>query len=754
MILRGGAPEDEAPEDPDCFGKPRPLPQKKRAKSKNRSNSVDARRGVSREPPAEVDEANAWSGGLRGELHKDEEEPDDPDCFGKPPPREQRRRKTEAPRKAPERPPRPSKSGSDHLDGQRLGSGSGPSRPSSASSLVGRSKPPPVNQMPEALRKKMEARQDARQDQASRDRRVSRNDREPASDPEHVPGHLQDPSPRRSPGSRRSDSPEDEEPVRLPPLSGSDRGSERGGGAPRGRRCSSQPPSQPRNQVKEKKKPPRPQSVGHTKAEKDDDGEKGSRQMFDKNTLRTNNKQLFQGAIQFYRQDRGIKNGPGQSSGIPANEPLPTEAVNVFVRKRPLFEKEDKQKSDYDVLSILPGRPASKQVCLHNCLFQADLKTPFISHVTFDFDRVYDEAAESCDVYASAAQPLVEGTLAGDIGTMFMFGQTGSGKTHTMSAIQELAARDLFEGADGDEPWLSVQFVELRGNRCFDLLAPGIQEGRKTQRPELKIREQADHSYTADGACDLYPKTAEELCRICEMAAGRRATSATDANSVSSRSHAVCTIRLFQSDGQLMLVDCAGTERKKDSMYHSKERQQEGAEINASLHALKECVRYLSTSAKVPQHAYRASSLTKILADAFIRGSAARLAVICTVSPCATDSEHTLGTLRMGVALSGRGSEREEKMMLQDMVKKKPRLEHPKTWKPEQVRDWLETVRDGQFRDVADAVPSNFTGQMFVRLTESRCVQLCGDNQRRGRQLFDLIHQEIRQIDASRKGSH
>merc|ERR1711998_73167 len=98
------------------------------------------------------------------------------------------------------------------------------------------------------------------------------------------------------------------------------------------------------------------------------------------------------------------------------------------------------------------------------------------------------------------------------------------------------------------------------------------------------------------------------------MAHSRRATSATDANSVSSRSHAVCTLRLCASEGQLMLVDCAGTERRKDSMYHSKERQLEGADINASLHALKECVRLRGEAGgKVPSHAYRASALTKVL---------------------------------------------------------------------------------------------------------------------------------------------
>jgi kinesin family protein 2/24 len=316
-----------------------------------------------------------------------------------------------------------------------------------------------------------------------------------------------------------------------------------------------------------------------------------------------------------------------------------------------------------------------------------------------------------------------------------------------MHGIHELAAHDLYrDAAAGGEPWLSVQFVELRGNRCFDLLAPGLPEGaRRSVRPELRLREQGDGSFAAEGAHDLFPRSPEELCAVMQMAHSRRATSATDANSVSSRSHAVCVLRLCQSEGQLLLVDCAGTERKKDSMYHSKERQQEGAEINASLHALKECIRFLTSQGRVPPHAYRASSLTKILADAFIRGASTRLAVICTASPCATDTEHTIGTLRMGMALGGRGSEQEEKQLL--LKESKPRLIHPKQWTPEQVYEWFTSVAGGQFRDVADAIPSNFTGQMLVRLSEGRCVQLCG-SEKRGRYLFDALHLEIRKISS------
>jgi kinesin family protein 2/24 len=348
---------------------------------------------------------------------------------------------------------------------------------------------------------------------------------------------------------------------------------------------------------------------------------------------------------------------------------------------------------------------------------------------------------------------------------MFMFGQTGSGKTHTMTAIQELAARDLFAGFGSDAvegPVLSAQFVELRGNRIFDLLAPSISDGRRmgSTRPELRLREQSDGSYAAEGAVELFPKTPEELCTIMQMAQSRRATSATDANSVSSRSHAVCTLRLCESEGQLMLVDCAGTERKKDSMYHSRECQQEGADINSSLHALKECVRYLATNGKVPSHAYRASSLTKVLADAFLRGrsgsTGAQLSVICTASPCATDTEHTISTMRTGVMLAGQGDNaaHEEKQMLMDMIPKKARLLHPKQWSSEQVFEWLATVDNGQLEDIADAIPQNFTGQMLVRLTEGRCVQLCGGSERRGRQLFHLLHQEIQRVDMSRKSTN
>jgi len=523
------------------------------------------------------------------------------------------------------------------------------------------------------------------------------------------------------------------------------------------RSCSTDTPVQGRTRAQQLSDRDRAKSLGSPTHDK------GHRQMFDKNALRRAHRDLFRAGIKRYRQQARLESSEGGAEGpdLAVCTIRPSEDnVQVYVRKRPLFDHEETERNEFDVVTVVPGQPLPKQLVLHNCLFQADLKTPLLNHLHFDFDHVFREGAQDHEVYRVAASELVRNAIEGGASTMFMFGQTGSGKTHTMTAIEGLAARDLFQGAEcGAGPCLAVQFVELCGNRCFDLLTAnasppaGAKERHRDKqtppRPELRLREHTNGCYAAEGAVELQPKSAEELVSIMQAAHARRATSATDANSVSSRSHAICSLRLLHSAGRLLLADCAGTERRKDSMYHSKERQQEGAEINASLHALKECVRLASGRQGVPPHAFRASALTKLLSGAFCHSQGALLAAICTVSPCAQDTEHTLATLRTGLALAGRGAEREEKEALQ--VPQEPRDPHPKQWNPEQVSAWIAQAGGGRFGDARSALPSNFTGQMLVRLPESRCVQLCGGNDRRGRQLFELLHQEIRRAEQSRR---
>lgn len=68
----------------------------------------------------------------------------------------------------------------------------------------------------------------------------------------------------------------------------------------------------------------------------------------------------------------------------------------------------------------------------------------------------------------------------------------------------------------------------------------------------------------------------------------------------------------------------------------------EGAEINKSLLALKECIRALDQDKK--HTPFRQSKLTQVLKDSFVGNS--RTCMVATISPNNSNSEHTLNTLR------------------------------------------------------------------------------------------------------------
>merc|ERR1719199_1118334 len=69
----------------------------------------------------------------------------------------------------------------------------------------------------------------------------------------------------------------------------------------------------------------------------------------------------------------------------------------------------------------------------------------------------------------------------------------------------------------------------------------------------------------------------------------------------------------------------------------------EGAEINKSLLALKECIRALSMKSK--HTPYRASKLTQVLRDSFTAKNA-RTCMIAMISPGLASCENSLNTLR------------------------------------------------------------------------------------------------------------
>ena len=90
-----------------------------------------------------------------------------------------------------------------------------------------------------------------------------------------------------------------------------------------------------------------------------------------------------------------------------------------------------------------------------------------------------------------------------------------------------------------------------------------------------------------------------------------RSSGTTGANSESSRSHAILQMCLKHNDklySKMSFIDLAGSERGADTMHTDKQTKMDGAEINKSLLALKECIRALDQDKK--HTPFRGSKLT------------------------------------------------------------------------------------------------------------------------------------------------
>jgi len=376
------------------------------------------------------------------------------------------------------------------------------------------------------------------------------------------------------------------------------------------------------------------------------------RQILDKRALRRRKKDDFRAAIQEWRSQPSVSFAKTRRFN---------GGCHVSLRLRPIFDKEIQQ-GEFEVVTV---REDSGEVVVHNCLFHADLVRMFVHNVGFSFPRVFGPMASNEDVYRDCGSTLVSHALGGQLGTIFMFGQTGSGKTYTMNCIIELAAREIF--ASSVNLMVNLRCFEVAGKKCFDLLA--------RHRAELKLLEDQAGKTNLVGALEAPASSAEECLRLLFEAHGRRATAGHSRNEESSRSHFVCVLDL-PNGGSLVLVDCAGTERRQDNDQHTSERMRESAEINASLHALKECIRQRGREYRVAAAAtknssgdgsghedeeqrqvhvpYRDSPLTRVLQASFTRPGS-YLAAIGTISPIALDTEHTLATLRTLQVLSEPG---------------------------------------------------------------------------------------------------
>ena len=320
--------------------------------------------------------------------------------------------------------------------------------------------------------------------------------------------------------------------------------------------------------------------------------------------------------------------------------------IRVIVRKRPANHREYAQ-NDIDIISA----QNKNTIIVKELKNKVDL-TKYIEEHKFTFDRAYDENSSNQLIYNDMLKPMIEAAFNKTKITCFAYGQTGSGKTYTMlgnnhikndngpqvPGLYLLSCIDLFNFLQQNpnlELWVS--FYEIYCNKLFDLL---------NNKNILQAREDGKGNICIVGLLEKQTKNIEELLDIIDFGLNSRTVGITGANLDSSRSHAILQINIKTKEkeiySKISFIDLAGSERAVDTIDTNKKTKIDGAEINKSLLALKECIRALDLEKR--HKPFRGSKLTLVLRDSFM-GNCQTL-MIANISPCLSCSEHTLNTLR------------------------------------------------------------------------------------------------------------
>ncbi|KAG6669346.1 kinesin-like protein KIN-13B [Carya illinoinensis] len=342
----------------------------------------------------------------------------------------------------------------------------------------------------------------------------------------------------------------------------------------------------------------------------------------------------------------------GRARGLPENnlmKSFTTEKeksssiakIKVVVRKRPLNKKE-LAKNEEDIIET-----HSNSLTVYETKLKVDL-TEYVEKHEFVFDAVLNEEVSNDEVYRETVEPIVPIIFQRTKATCFAYGQTGSGKTYTMKPLPLKASRDILRlmhhtyRNQGFQ--LFVSFFEIYGGKLYDLL---------NDRKKLCMREDGKQKVCIVGLQEYKVSDVETIKELIEKGSSTRITGTTGANEESSRSHAILQLAIKRSVdgseskpprvvGKLSFIDLAGSERGADTTDNDKQTRLEGAEINKSLLALKECIRALDNDqGHIP---FRGSKLTEVLRDSFVGDS--RTVMISCISPSSGSCEHTLNTLR------------------------------------------------------------------------------------------------------------
>ncbi|CAF0902470.1 unnamed protein product [Rotaria sordida] len=309
--------------------------------------------------------------------------------------------------------------------------------------------------------------------------------------------------------------------------------------------------------------------------------------------------------------------------------------IYVYARKRPLLSTES---NFQDTITVLDN----KHIIISENKANLDC-TPLLKKTEFEFDQVFGSDASNKHIFESTVLPFISTNHRHNL-TYICFGQTGSGKSHTIFGSKNsdgllIYCTQLLLQEINFENKLICSFYEIYNNQVYDLVNTG---------KRLFVREDGEHHVNVIGATEIILKTLDNLRCVIDDGLTRRHHGKSAFNSNSSRSHAVFQIILKNNydsseSFRLIFIDLAGSERATDAQNNQRQTRREGAQINWSLLALKECIRSMDmTHSHAP---FRQSKLTHILRDSLI-GTKTRTCLMANVSPPDDCCQCSLNTLQ------------------------------------------------------------------------------------------------------------
>ncbi|XP_051206794.1 kinesin-like protein KIN-10C [Lolium perenne] len=296
------------------------------------------------------------------------------------------------------------------------------------------------------------------------------------------------------------------------------------------------------------------------------------------------------------------------------------QSVRVVLRVRPPLPSEASSAAA-PCVSLVGTRPGGEVT--------VQLKDQHTSrNECYKVDSYFGKEDRVADIFDQEVSALIPAIFEGTNATVFAYGATGSGKTYTMQGSEDLpgliplSVSTVLARCTGTWCSVEISYYEVYLERCYDLLEP--------KAKEIMALDDKDGNLQLKGLAWVPVRSMEEFQEVYSIGVQRRKVAHTGLNDVSSRSHAVLSIRISNDTvkGKLNLIDLAGNEDNRRT-YNEGIRLQESSKINSSLFALSNVISALKRNE--PRVPYRESKLTRILQDSL--GGNSRAVMVACLNP-------------------------------------------------------------------------------------------------------------------------